>query len=223
MTADATRISRSGVTHLLLRAAAFRDNKLLMIVLVSAATLAAVLLIALFPRRAVSLPLYARQTGQPCATCHTAFWELTPFGRRFKLGGYTLGGGDWSGPPFAVTLQPGYTHTEVGQPGGAAPHFGPNNNITVQATSLYTGGRITDNLGAFIQGTYDNVFRRFGWDQADIRYADTANVADHNLLWGVTLNNNPSVQDVWNTLPAWRFHTSSEYTRRKSWPPPVTM
>jgi hypothetical protein len=188
-----------------LRVAPIRYGRLLTTVLLGAATLAAIAGIGLSPRRAVSLPLYARQTGQPCATCHTAFWELTPFGRRFKLGGYTLGGGDWSGPPFAVTLQPGYTHTEVGQPGGAAPHFGPNNNITVQATSLYTGGRITDNLGAFIQGTYDNVSRRFGWDQADIRYADKVDVADHNLLWGVTLNNNPTVQDVWNTLPAWRF------------------
>jgi len=24
-------------------------------------------------------------------------------------------------------------------------------------------------------------------------------------LWGVTANNNPTVQDVWNTIPAWRF------------------
>src|SRR5580700_4410738 len=165
------------------RAVANGRARLLMTILVSAATIAAVLVIGLLPRRAVSLPLYARQTGQPCATCHTAFWELTPFGRRFKLGGYTLGGGDWSGPPFAVTFQPGYTYTEVGQPGGAAPHFGPNKNVTVQATSLFTGGRITDDLGAFIQGTYDNVFRRFGWDQADIRNADTVNVTDHNLLW----------------------------------------
>jgi hypothetical protein len=46
--------------------------------------LAAVLLVGLSPRPAVSLPLYARQTGQPCATCHTAYLELTPFGRRFK-------------------------------------------------------------------------------------------------------------------------------------------
>jgi hypothetical protein len=99
--------------------------KILLTVLVSAATIAAVLVIGLSPRRAVSLPLYARQTGQPCATCHTAFLELTPFGRRFKLGGYTLGGGDWTGPPFAVMLQaPTFTHTEAGQEGGAAPHFG---------------------------------------------------------------------------------------------------
>src|SRR6185312_522544 len=46
---------------------------------------------------AEALPSYARQTGQPCATCHTAFPELTPYGRRFKIGGYTAGGGDWQG------------------------------------------------------------------------------------------------------------------------------
>src|SRR5215471_1763260 len=148
----------------LLRAGATGHGRLLFAIIITMATVAAVLAIALAPRRAVSLPLYARQTGQPCATCHTAFLELTPFGRRFKLGGYTLGGGDWTGPPFAVTLQPSYTHTQVGQPGGAAPHFGANNNIDVQAVSLFTGGRITDNLGAFVQGTYDSVTRRFGWD-----------------------------------------------------------
>jgi hypothetical protein len=89
----------------LLRGMAIRYRKLLITILVSWTTLAAVLVIGLPPRHAVSLPLYARQTGQPCATCHTAFLELTPFGRRFKLGGYTLGGGDWTGPPLAVMLQ----------------------------------------------------------------------------------------------------------------------
>jgi hypothetical protein len=188
-----------------LRAVAIGYAKLLTTILLSATTIAAVLIIGLTPRRAVSLPLYARQTGQPCATCHTAFLELTPFGRRFKLGGYTLGGGDWSGPPFAVMLQPTYTHTQVGQEGGAAPHFGPNNNFAMQQVSLFTGGRITDNLGAFIQGTYDGVARRFGWDNTDIRYADQVNLGGHNFLWGVTANNNPTVQDVWNTIPAWSF------------------
>jgi hypothetical protein len=129
-----------------LRAVANGCVKLLMAILVSVATIAAVLVIGLLPRRAVSLPLYARQTGQPCATCHTAFWELTPFGRRFKLGGYTLGGGDWKGPPFAVMLQPTFTNTQAPQPGGAAPGLGVNNNLVMQQMSLFTGGRITDNL-----------------------------------------------------------------------------
>jgi hypothetical protein len=161
--------------------------------------------IELLPRTAASLPLYARQTGQPCATCHTAFLELTPFGRRFKLGGYTLGGGDWNGPPFAVMLQPTFTNTQADQQEAPAPHFATNNNLAMQQVSLFTGGRITDNLGAFIQGTYDGVGRRFGWDNTDIRFAKSIDVDGHTLLWGVTANNNPTVQDVWNTIPAWIF------------------
>ncbi len=46
-----------------------------------------------------ALPSYARQTGQPCGTCHTDFPGLTPYGRRFKIGGYTAGGG-----PYRTTL-----------------------------------------------------------------------------------------------------------------------
>jgi phage shock protein PspC (stress-responsive transcriptional regulator) len=169
--------------------------------LVVTAALAAMAL----PQPLVALPLYARQTGQPCATCHTAFFELTPFGRRFKLGGYTLGGGDWKGPPFAVALQPTFTNTQRAQPGGAAPGFGVNNNFVMQQMSLFTGGRITDNAGAFIQGTYDGVAHRFGWDNTDIRYAQSVNIDGHTFIWGITANNNPTVQDVWNTTPAWSF------------------
>jgi hypothetical protein len=48
---------------------------------------------------AQALPSFARQTGQPCGTCHTDFPSLTPYGRSFKLRGYTAGGG-----PFRTTL-----------------------------------------------------------------------------------------------------------------------
>lgn len=159
----------------------------------------------LLPRPTLALPLYARQTGQPCATCHTAFLELTPFGRRFKLGGYTLGGGDWKGPPFAVMLQPTFTHLQNPQSGGLAPGFAVNNAFAMQQISLFTGGRITENAGAFIQGTYDGVASRFTWDNVDVRYAKSVNIGDHTLLWGIDTNNNPTVQDVWNTIPAWSF------------------
>src|SRR6516162_5859368 len=49
---------------------------------------------------AQALPSFARQTGQPCGTCHTDFPALTPFGRRFKLLGYTTGGGKFRTTPF---------------------------------------------------------------------------------------------------------------------------
>ncbi len=38
-----------------------------------------------------AVPSFARQTGMDCVACHTSFPELTPFGREFKLNGYTLG------------------------------------------------------------------------------------------------------------------------------------
>src|SRR6202795_4254752 len=53
-----------------------------------------------FAPPAEALPSFARQTGQPCGTCHTDFPFLTPFGRRFKLLGYTVGGGMFRTTPF---------------------------------------------------------------------------------------------------------------------------
>lgn len=41
------------------------------------------------PHLASAVPSFARQTGLSCDTCHTVFPHLTPFGRDFKLHGYT--------------------------------------------------------------------------------------------------------------------------------------
>ena len=35
--------------------------------------------------------------------------------------------------------------------------------------------------------------------------AKQINIDGHTLLWGASVNNNPTVQDVWNTTPAWSF------------------
>src|ERR1700726_2157788 len=39
---------------------------------------------------ATAVPSYSRQTGLACSSCHYAPPELTPFGRTFKLEGYTF-------------------------------------------------------------------------------------------------------------------------------------
>ena len=51
------------------------------------------LAVSLLPHSASALPLFARQTGQNCVACHAGgqFPELTPYGRMFKLTGYTVG------------------------------------------------------------------------------------------------------------------------------------
>src|ERR1700741_5269972 len=47
----------------------------------------------LLPEGARAIPLFNRQTGQNCVSCHAGgqFPELTPYGRLFKLTGYTIG------------------------------------------------------------------------------------------------------------------------------------
>ena len=39
----------------------------------------------------------------------------------------------------------------------------------------------------------------------DVRYANTGNIGGMPITFGITANNNPSVQDPWNTTPAWSF------------------
>ena len=105
------------------------------------------------PPNASALPSFARQTGQPCATCHTAFPQLTPYGRRFKLSGYTLGGGMTleQAPPIAMMVIGSFTHTGVNQDAPPAPWTHTNNSWLLQQLSLFYGGQIWGNLGGFIQ------------------------------------------------------------------------
>ena len=72
-----------------------------------------------------------------------------------------------------------------------------------QQASLFYAGRISDNIGAYFQLTYDDQSGTLGIDNTDIRFADVATVDGHNVIYGVSLNNNPSVQDLWNSTPAW--------------------
>jgi hypothetical protein len=172
---------------------------------------------------ASALPSFARQTGQTCSTCHTAFPQLTPFGRRFKLGGYTAGGGiDTQLPPVSFMYMAEFVHInrDLNAPDGStsqylAPQppglfgYNGNNNWTdlSNQVSIFYGGKVWGNLGAFVQATYtqDAGGYGFAWDNTDIRYADTLHLGPVDVLWGLDANNNMTVQDPWNTTPAWGF------------------
>lgn len=170
---------------------------------------------------ALAVPSFARQTGLQCAACHTSFPQLTPFGRDFKLHGYTMSNDQSDMPPLAVMLQPSFTHTSAGQPGGAADGFGENNNWALTQASLFYAGRIlgpyakdllgedlgalADKIGVFLQGSYDGVEDSWSWDNFEVRYADTGTVWNTPVDYGLYLNNNPTMQDLWNTTPAWGY------------------
>ena len=166
-----------------------------------------VLAATMFAPPVSALPSFAQQTGQPCSTCHVGGYgpQLTPFGRSFKLGGYTLAAADSNSIPLAAMLVASYTQTKTGQPDGAGPHDGRNDNFSVQEASLFLAGRWTDHIGSFAQVTYSDIDGLVTADNVDVRYAHALNIGEKPAILGVSVNNNPTVSDVWNTVPAWRF------------------
>ena len=173
----------------------------------------AALLLALACTLAQAVPSFARQTGQPCAMCHVGGFgpQLTDYGIQFKLGGYTTTkGGDWT-PPVAAMVMAGLTHTSKSQDASTLDGHSltgslkGNDNLTLDQVSLFLSGRISDHVGIFSQLTYDGIAQHTSIDNVDLRAATTTQIGGHMTVLGVSLNNNPGVQDPFNTLPAWAF------------------
>ncbi len=169
---------------------------------------------------AQAVPSYARQMNMDCSGCHTHFPQLNAFGRQFKLGGYTLtaqpqiegtdrkGGNDLSLPSttaLGLMFQGSYTSISKSLPDTQ------NNSLQFpQEVSLFFAGRLTPRIGTFVQMTYDGAEDKFGIDNTEFRYADATTLGGRSLVYGLTLNNNPSIEDLWNSTPVWGFpYTSS--------------
>jgi hypothetical protein len=160
------------------------------------------------------VPALAQQTGEPCTACHIGAFgpQLTPYGRAFKIGGYTQGGGQ--GPaaniPLAAMAIGSFTHTNAAQPSRPAANFGDNNNFALDQISVFLAGRATPWAGGFIQGTYDGIGRAFLLDNTDLRpFTTVFEIHDANLRVGVSVNNNPTVQDPYNSSFAWGYPFAS--------------
>ena len=196
-------------------------------VLASVAALAAMLVAA---QSAQAVPSYARQTGQECIACHVSFPELTPYGRYFKLTGYTIGKVAISKEginyvPLAVMAQASVTSTRNNK--ATDPETGEtvtvnqrNNSFVLCCASVFLAGKVTDYLGGFIQWSYDNLATtadgtlggHSGADNMDIRVVgqySAVGAGEPDLIYGFTLHNNPTVQDVWNSTPAFGFPFTS--------------
>jgi hypothetical protein len=161
------------------------------------------------------VPSFSRQTGLACSACHYQFPQLTPFGRLFKLNGYSLVGlkpitepnkkqqaslSLLPIPAISVMLQTSTTHLSTTLPG-------TQNDVVEfpQQLSLFVAGALTPHIGTLIQVTYSGADGTIGIDNSDIRYVTRFKLAEKDGIFGVTLHNNPTVQDVFNTTPAWGF------------------
>jgi hypothetical protein len=187
----------------------------------AASVIGVVMLLAVSPK-AGAVPSFARQTGMACEACHTVFPELTHFGRVFKANGYTLTSlkqvRDVTGkreealelsqiPALSIMAQISDTQLKKALPdlSASAPGVAENGAVGFpQQLSLFYAGKIAPNFGGLIQLTYANDSGTIGIDNTDLRFADAAVLPDKSsLTYGVSLNNNPTVQDLWNSTPAW--------------------
>ena len=173
--------------------------------------------VAFNPPKVEAVPSYARQTGLACSGCHYAPPELNPAGRRFKLLGYTdradetkvikTEGGktraalDLLGSlPLSVMLEASFTSTKSPVPTTQNGSF-----EFPQDFSLFLSGAWTSHVGSFLQVTYDTQDDHFTSDNTDIRFANTTKLSGKELVYGLDLNNNPTVEDLWNSTPAWGY------------------
>ncbi len=169
-------------------------------------------------RSANAVPSFARQTGFTCNRCHINPAELTDEGRKFKLNGYTTR--DTKGlPPIStppdrqksgvdlLAYLPLSAWIEISNTGLKKPQPSTQNwNFSLpQDVSLFLAGAFSTHSGGFIQAVYDAQSDHFTWDNTDIRYARSRLVHGKPLVYGITLNNNPTVEDIWNSTPAWGY------------------
>ncbi len=173
-----------------------------------------------------AVPAFARQTGQECIACHVSFPELTPYGRFFKLTGYTIGKTAITSEgvnyvPLAVMAQASITNTRNNHAidpdtGDTVDVTQRNNRIVFSGASLFLAGKVNDYVGAFVQWTYDNLATtadgtlggHSSLDNTDVRVVGRYSgpgAAEPDLIYGFTVHNNPTVQDVWNSTPAFGF------------------
>jgi hypothetical protein len=188
------------------------------------AVITVALLLFGFVTNARAVPAFVRQTGQQCIACHVSFPELTPYGRYFKITSYTIG--TRQTVPLSLMAQASVTKTQnntgvVGQDGAGNNIFGDVNprdgSVAFSGASLFLAGKATDHFGGFVQWTYNNLATdpdtgdlkgHSGIDNTDLRLTRISYGADAkqpDWIYGLTLNNNPTVQDVWNSTPAFGF------------------
>jgi hypothetical protein len=174
-------------------------------------TVAVYLLLSL--GHAYAVPSFARQTGLSCNVCHSNPPELTAFGRNFKLKGYVLSAmteNDKVGNskdlvlskyiPISAMILISNTAFQANQPASQ------NNAASFpQQLSIFLAGGYASHFGGMAQVTYTHSDDHFGMDNTDLRYANEQKLGGKDWAYGITLNNNPSVEDLWNSTPAWGF------------------
>ena len=192
-------------------------KKLALLALIAVPVLFFLFFGAVNPPKVAAVPSYARQTGLACSGCHYTPPELNPAGRRFKLLGYVdradetkviktdpgkkRSALDLLGTlPLSAMLETSFTSTKTPVPGTQ------NGSVELpQDVSLFLSGAWTSHVGSFMQVTYNTQDDHFSIDNTDIRFAKATKWSGKELVYGLNLNNNPTIEDLWNSTPGWGY------------------
>ena len=171
-----------------------------------------------------AVPSFARQTGMACYECHVSWPELTPAGRRFKLGGFVLNStaDDERRPglslnevtpapriPLAFELELSGTHINALPLPNAVGYIPPNNHFGIQELSVLLAGQIVGPVGCFCELTYHGDTKKIRAESNDVRIAHEWHGEHAQAIYGLSLNNSPSITDIYNTTPNWGWPYSS--------------
>lgn len=154
------------------------------------------LLLLMASNVAHAIPAYARQTGSACADCHAGAYgpQLTPYGMRFKMNGYT----DTDGKGFKVPVSAQLTETHT------APARGDSTTNLTEG-DLYLAGRLTENVGGYVKVEADHTGHNTyntKLSNVDLRFvAKELKLGGKDLTLGVSVNNSPGFQDPIAALP----------------------
>lgn len=177
----------------------------------------AIFVVVINLEKSEAVPSFARQTGLPCSGCHYNPPELNPAGRRFKLLGFVDKADDakvvkadgnkkraaldlLASLPLSAWLETSFTSTKSPIPGTQ------NGSIEMpQDVSLFLSGAWTTHVGSFMQITYNAQADHFSMDNTDVRYANKTTLGGKELVFGLNVNNNPTIEDLWNSTPGWGY------------------
>lgn len=103
---------------------------------------------------ASALPAFARKNNMQCSSCHEAYPNLTPLGRRFKEDGYRL-----TGSTVGDTKVSDYLQFDKNFPMSLAlisrPYVnsksGPSEIRAIHEAEIYAGGEIYKNISGFLE------------------------------------------------------------------------
>lgn len=103
--------------------------------------------------------------------------------------------------------------------GTGTPATARDGQAALNGASLFLAGKATDHLGGFVQWTHSRSYNTDGTsqghsalDNTDLRWTDRLSAKDVDLVYGLTVHNNPTVQDVWNSTPAFGYPYTASAT-----------